>query len=727
MKKVKWGKSDYIYMVLLAIAVMTVQYIFLGFAENGMDSPFGYAGGDDLTTVVKIRAIGENGWFWPNENLGAPFGYTAFDHAGSNLQMVDNLLSKLLYAFLQDPVVTLNVQYLLTFALCGVTAFGVLRALGIGQAMSACGAIVFGLSPYITMRGVGHLCLGEAYFVPFSILLCMWAYQEADYLCINRQFLKNRKNLLTILFAFLIANNGIGYYAVFSCFFLCVIAVMKVLRERKITAIRAPMTTVIFITFFFVLTLLPTILYQLSNGNNMAIANRPIAESEIYGLKVIQLFVPNQGYGLPFLSEFFSDYNSRSPFINENVSSYLGIFAMIGYLISIVLLFLTNQTDGMCSILSRLNIAAVLFGTVGSFNIIFTYLVGMIRAYNRISIFIMFISTATLCAVLDTGIRRLDTHRKRIIAGLGLCVFMAVCLYDQIPAYGMNDTRLQNNKRLYEADAVFFEEVSESLETGDMVFQLPYHPYPESGPVRGMSDYEQLKGFLHQPDLRWSYGVTKGRHGDMWIKKVANLPVNEMVDMLCYAGYSGIHINRKAYTPEEYQELEAAIAAAVGDAFAVSADGSQSFVLLANRTEILSRDTQVWTEKTETVLDAYTLTTLFKAGISGVESDQSNRWIWMADRAVIDLYNYSDQPMTYALSFDLVTDYPGEYWVVIKNSEGEKRYVLNSKVTVSENVVLNPGANTFEITTNAPRVDAPNDSHTLHIRMVNFDLPGIDG
>ena len=52
-----------------------------------------------------------------------------------------------------------------------------------------------------------------------------------------------------------------------------------------------------------------------------------------------------------------------------------------------------------------------------------------------------------------------------------------------------------------------------------MIYQLPYHGYPEGGFQNDMWDYHLLVGYLHSDKLKWSYGSVKGREGDSWIKK----------------------------------------------------------------------------------------------------------------------------------------------------------------------------------------------------------------
>ena len=48
-----------------------------------------------------------------------------------------------------------------------------------------------------------------------------------------------------------------------------------------------------------------------------------------------------------------------------------------------------------------------------------------------------------------------------------------------------------------------------------MIFQMPYRPFPEAPALGAIADYDLFRGYLHSDDLRWSYGIVKGR-GEDW-------------------------------------------------------------------------------------------------------------------------------------------------------------------------------------------------------------------
>ena len=302
----------------------------------------------------------------------------------------------------------------------------------------------------------------------------------------------------------------------------------------------------------------PTLLYQQEHGKNVQVSVRNPQESEIYGLKIIQLLLPIPDHRISFLSEVSKAYQSSAPLVNENIIASLGFVGSLGLIITIIVIFLSvfnnsslfnNNNLKLIQKLSVFNLAAVLLATIGGFGTVFAYLVfPQIRAYNRISIFIGLFSILVVMLLFDYCIRKYShsTIKKYFIYSclVGILVFG---IYDQTSAsYGSisNNEGVQN---AYINDENFVHSLESSMINGSMIFQLPYVPFPESPPVNRMTDYELLKGYLHSHNLRWSYGAMKGRESDAWQREVVQEPTDEMVKTLSYAGFSGIYVDTYGY------------------------------------------------------------------------------------------------------------------------------------------------------------------------------------
>lgn len=599
---VKRNRKDILAASITAVCVFVVVYIALGFAKSGLSVPYTYRGDDDTSTLATAKEINDYGWFWMTERMGAPFDFGAnFSFSASLLQNVDRFIMLIVSLFTDSPAVILNVTYLLIFPLCAINAYIVLRVLKIGIPVAIFGASTFALAPYIFFRGIMHLCLSTCFLIPFSILLCVWAYNDDDnYLTLNKGFWSRGKNIATIILCFLIANNGIAYYPIFTCFFLVVVAICRFCRNRKLTSIVVPLKLIYMIAFFFILAVLPHIIYVLFMDGRSSAVRTPIG-TEVYALKIAQLFMPIESHGISSLSLMVNQYNSNMPLVNENQSAYLGIAGICGFVISIILLFVQNKEKSkygeLLYLASRMNICAILLATIGGFSSLIGLVFSQIRCYNRISIFISFISIMVLCVCFQMLVdnKQLFSNDKRKAIGIiAVGLFLWLNYFDLIPTFGSRDVLMQQNKALYESDKAFVEEIEERLGEGAMVFQLPYHGTPECGQVNEMLDYHHYIGYIHSDTLKWSFGLPKNTKQDNWYKTVGSMPYDEMIDHLAHSGFTGIYIDNRAYPEDEQDELHRAIGGILGQEAFNSDNGNLSFYDL---TEYIEKNSIVFDEK----------------------------------------------------------------------------------------------------------------------------------
>ncbi len=594
MKKGKCIYLDYIIASVIGIGIGFLLYMFLGFYKVGLDTPYQYVGGDDFTGIVKIKNIGENGWFWTNDYLGAPYNFESFDFPASFATNVENLIAKIVYIFTQNAVVTQNIQFLLNFSISGMVAYFVFREFELERLVAAGGASLYGLAPYILGRNVMHLTLGSVYCIPLTVMLCVWASENDDkYLKFDKYFFRYKRNIISIICMVFIANNGLAYYQFFSCFFMCIICVYKFFVYKNWRAVLAPLKSVILIVAFFVGALLPVLAYKVTH-ESLGVAVRHVQEAEIYGLKISQFFVPLNSHGIAILDKLISVYNSNMPLVNENQIAYLGLGGIVGFICVIITLLIDcssrreNSQITECrmgqkiQLMSKLVLFAILLATVGGFSSILSLLgFRSLRCYNRISIYVMFLCLSVMCFYIQKA-RCFIKSRMRIKKQYGLVEiviisFFMICVLEQLPQWGARDVVLAQNKELYESDASFVSGIESQLQSGDAVFQLPYHKYPESGSVNRMNDYHLLTGYLHSQNIKWSYGSMKGSEGDRWSEYVSSLPIKTMLEYIIPAGFRGIYIDSRAYTSEQLNELMSEIEAVLGEEPYISANGNLIF------------------------------------------------------------------------------------------------------------------------------------------------------
>jgi phosphoglycerol transferase len=137
------------------------------------------------------------------------------------------------------------------------------------------------------------------------------------------------------------------------------------------------------------------------------------------------------------------------------------------------------------------------------------------------------------------------TRARQLALGVALVVLTVLALFDQISPKTLPE--YEKVKAQFINDGTFVREIEKNVPHGAMIFQLPVMSFPENPPVARMKDYDLLRGYLHSNHLRWSYGTIKGREGDIWLRQVASQPLDEMVETLAWAGFSGIYIDRNGY------------------------------------------------------------------------------------------------------------------------------------------------------------------------------------
>lgn len=130
-----------------------------------------------------------------------------------------------------------SIFYFLIFPFTAISSFFVFRQLKISKFMSIFGSLTFSFIPFVYMRNIEHTSLASVYFIPLSILLCIWLYENNDLLIPTKNlkdFIKNKKNIIAIIFIILISNNGIAYYPFFTCFLIIITCISKLLKTKNI-------------------------------------------------------------------------------------------------------------------------------------------------------------------------------------------------------------------------------------------------------------------------------------------------------------------------------------------------------------------------------------------------------------------------------------------------------------------------------------------------------------
>ena len=568
----RWGEAGN---AALAAGLSAVfGFIVIQPWDGDLDVPYLNVG-DANFYRSEVKGILEHGWFWRNPDVGAPEGQQLFDYPGLSGDPLNVLLMKFIGLFTSDAAVVVNVFFLLTFPLVGLAAYLVLRRLTVSVPASIACSILFTILPYHFERGVHHLLLSAYYAVPLGAYLVLAVLDDRPL------FARWRLTLGTLALCAVIALASGGYY--YAAFTIILVAAVAVIRS-VVTRSRRPLVqggavvgAILAISFA---TMLPSIVYWVEHGRNDEVAHRLPLESEFYGLKLAQLVLPITEHRIERLAGLRQDYNTWFSTNEATRSTPLGVVATGGllWLLAVSLLQLASPGRPVASRLygqaGLATVLALLVGWTGGFSALIAEVWPQIRSWNRLSIFIGFFALLAVGLLLDRAFAGLGSRRGGGALGAGLLlIVLTVGALDQTSsAYKPDYAALEAE---YRSEREFVSAIEERLPASAMVFQLPYHPFPETPGQERMVDYDLMRGYLHSSDLRWSYGFMKGRPGDP-SPVIAAAEGPELVRLAKSAGYAGIYIDRFGYE-DNAEELERELRNAVGEAPLVSENGRLSF------------------------------------------------------------------------------------------------------------------------------------------------------
>ncbi len=595
----RFCQSDYAaYAAVVAFSTLFFLWIS-GIRMSNLDVPRAYTG-DGMFYLAVTKGIMDNGWVFDNHYLGMPFGQheLAFDHPDLPAAGLQLSILKLLSVFSDSAVAVVNMYYCLTFPLTALAALMAFRQIGFSLGSSCAASILFTFVPFHWIRSVNHLNLNALYVIPLVVMVAVWVYREEIALLdwgIHKRPHFSFRGGKAVAAALICATIGITkpYFAFFGCFFLLVSGVCASTARRTIRPVLTALFLVAVVSASLTAVLAPGFIYNYRHGGNPEAAKRLPAETEIFGLKLIQLLLPVPGHRIHSVADVTAKYGGEpTPLVNENKIAALGAVGGIGFIILLWRILFsgaanaglgTDSSRRVFDILARMNMAGFLYGTIGGFAALFAFMISpQLRAVNRISVYLAFFSFGAIAGVLDLTGRRLGSGRrgKAAFAIISLGV-VALGLFDQTPAEVFRHKDPAVVRYPFESDRDFVHRIESSLPKESMVFQLPLMRFPESSPINRMSDYSHFKGYLHSRHLRWSYGAVKCRQADIWQRRIINgQPVPKMVESLVAANFAGIYIDRRGYA-DDGRAIETELTRILGAQPIHSNDGRLSFYRLA--------------------------------------------------------------------------------------------------------------------------------------------------
>lgn len=712
--------GQYIGAVALSVLILTWA---MKLWKADLAVPFHYSG-DALFYSVAIKGTIENGWYLKNDAVGVPSGLRMHDFPQADA--LNFLILKALGFIHPEYAWVLNVFFLLTFPLTTITSLFAFLQFRFSYFSALVWSLVYTFIPFHFIRGEGHLFVATYYLVPLGITVALWIatgslHTETDH---PSGTTRKRRLILSVVFCLLISSVGIGYYAFFSCFFILLAGVIAAISYRQLRPFVISGVLIAVVCAGLLANLTPNLIYMAKHGDVKA-AQRGPHEAETFGLKVAQLLLPVQEHRLPALARVAERY-SKAPLVNENRAAALGFVGAVGFLTLLAwFLFLkpeasnfnSDNTRSLLNNLSLMNLAALLLATVGGFSALFALLISpQLRTYNRISVFISFFSILAVATLIENRFRK--TSKGALTFRLLLALILAFAILDQTSPYFVPDYNY--NKSQFDNDKEFVETIQSMMSPGAMIFQLPYMSFPEHPPVSQMTDYELFRGYLHSKTLGWSYGTMKGREGDLWLRDVSARPVEDMLQIIAFAGFSGIYIDRTGME-DKGVSLESNLTRILGTAPIVSRNQRLVFFNLTGFVASLKNHYSPEELAVKRELAIHPITLRWQGGFSDLETGDDTSWRWCSSAGQLRIMNPLQQERKILVEMDLISGGPEFSNMNITSPSFSDHLLVNHQgKTFSQIVTVGPGESLINFYCDGQRIDAPKDERVMVFRVMNF-------
>jgi hypothetical protein len=431
-----------------------------------------------------------------------------------------------------------NLLVLLAAVLAALAFQATSLQLGARPEWALAGACAFSLSPFFFHRSLSHLTLTFYWPIPLAILAVTWAFGERGIDPGSRRF------WVAAVVAVITGLHNIYFAALFAQF-LALACLTQGLQRRAPRAAAACLVLLTLLLATVVADNANILIHAARQGPVVDSLLRPYGNLERYALKPIELLLPLGEAGIVPWHSAGSIYLRSALFRGELGSAYLGLAGVL----SLVGLAVATASAGLSRPRRPVPGAALALAWILAYAVVggLNGLVGLagfvwLRATNRTSIWIL--ALVLLWAVVANS--RAAWTRRRTASLLAAILLTALTLADQLPPR-TRSSAIQAVSASLASDATFTRSLESALPASAMLFQLPVVDYPEGQRIRGATDYEHLRPYLHASQLRFSYGSDKGGARDEWQRRAEALEPQALADALERIGFSGLLINRKAY------------------------------------------------------------------------------------------------------------------------------------------------------------------------------------
>ena len=476
-----------------------------------------------------------------NGDVGFPFGQNGSIFPELNLLRLVSL--QVLGAASANPFTPGAVYFLASFALSGVTMFLLSRSQGVNRLGAFMAGVLFANAP-------GHQERFEHLYPYWVVPIALWLVLEVargrplyTTTAQGRPTWRGSRSALTFAAILVVGLSGV-YYVAFTLVLLAVAAIAR----RVVGAPKDLLNGLGIMMGLCLVIAVPLVLARVGTRGELVTGRLPserlFLESERYAGKFMDLVLPYSGHRSTALESLTAAYRaSTRATLEESALGVVGTVGMIALLASAVVALLggrrLSSNVGRWAALLAVSLGLYSIGGLGSF--IAFFLTAQVRAWSRMSVYILAISLLAVGWWL-TGFRR----RRGLIPAAVVCSLLVVVgSLDQTnpakaPDYVASAAQM--------ADVTKYTSALESrLGPGCAVFQLPVVPYPETPGPEMMRTYDQLLPYLSGSGLKFSYGAMRGTSAGDWMQAVPTDDAAALSEDLRSAGFCAIEVDTQGF------------------------------------------------------------------------------------------------------------------------------------------------------------------------------------
>ncbi len=554
------------YYLIAPLISFSILFFYFDFNIFKYDESILFLDGDNIAILAVVKLIIKEGLTYCSKYVGIPqIDSNCFTDYASNNSVLSFWIIKFFSFFSKNPLVVLYFFAYFSIFLITISANFGFRQIGISKFNSAIIAVLFAITNnkfnYLLGISVGnYFIIPFAILVSFSIINGKLSALKKD--ASGKIFISPNKYFYYALIVGFIASISSAYYGYFYIILLFLSGIILFFRDQKLSKAVFSVATVIFILILIsILINFSTLIYWWQNGKNDIITRKGVEVTK-YGISIASFMLPIEDHVIKSFGEFAINFKDFFSIKFEKGFHQLGALASIGFCsllgFSLTSIFLIHKKDPeykfyglefkeekyyILSVIASLNLLLILFLHSESFLLFLHFFFMGIRAISRFNIVFIFFSLVFFGIIFDEIITQKKIFKKTIFTKIIIMIMCAIAMIDAVGGPTKLSKNFANNKKNYENQKTFVENIEKSIPVGSKIFMMPVKGFPEDY----WDNYQSVIGYIFSKELNFSYPVPKNRKSHFWQKEVVNLKFQDFVKKIKENGFVGIWIQRDIF------------------------------------------------------------------------------------------------------------------------------------------------------------------------------------